>query len=146
MPGNFFIAPELFPIFQAVANSINEILVSLDLTTPDLPISGRTVAMEILATVAGDACGHVLVKRFNKKLFSCSGCYKLFRDNDKTKPPLELFKLIEESLHSNKITQLRKLIKDMESVRQVLEVKELRIKNHILDLEYKNNQRSTIEI
>tara|TARA_R100001086_G_scaffold14389_2_gene7192 strand:+ start:5381 stop:5830 length:450 start_codon:yes stop_codon:yes gene_type:complete len=143
MTFNNFIPPELFPYLQRIANDCTDILRSINVLDNAAPsLSGRTVSIEILRAVCPNLCAHVLIVKFGKSnLYTCKGCFALFRSNQSDEQPIKLFELIEESLQHDHIKKFRNMIASMEGIRKICEIKELAMRNKILDLEYEHSKR-----
>lgn len=101
-----FIPPELYAYLQFTANQIEEAARGLDLIKGNDRITARTIAYEILRSIIPDSCMHVDFRKYNSQLWTCKGCFGLFRNKDDL-APIQLLDLVPEFKRKQEYQQTR---------------------------------------
>ncbi len=108
-------------------------------------LTGRTIAMELICAFVPQTCVHLMKEKFGKSnLYRCKGCNRLFKDKN-AEHPIDIFGLIQEWNSGRELRDLRKLIGEMELLKQVLEKRITAMKLKQLDLQYFQSKRPSAE-
>ena len=133
-----FIPQEIFRKLQLMANVVTKRAYEEGLLTSKEEFTGRTLAYEILRQVTPNDCEHTRFRKFNSSLYTCKGCFGLFRLKEGVYAgPINILDLYKE------LRELHRLKKEAETLEEDAR-SEIRKKIDATDAEYLASKKSLI--